>query len=404
MEVEPASERSTQRLGVYIDALYQLKPTPDGERLASDPVDRPFLLFAAEVATRFSRLVLFGRTVPSERPTNFLELPGNPSLAALPLYENLRDFRAVGRAVGRTVSGFWHGVDDVDVVWVFGPHPFAFVLAAVAALRRKRVVLGVRQDSLRYFRRRLHGGRTAPVLGLVWLMDRGFKLLARHFPTTAVGTELASHYGGPSRSVLSMTVSLVRSRDVVSAAHERDWSSSVELLTVGRIEQEKNPLLLVRALAELNRRDTGRFRLLWLGHGGLEQAVQDEAKTLGIEDLIDLRGHIAFGPELLHLYRQAHAFVHVSLTEGVPQVLLEALASGIPVVATDVGGVSAALRGGEAGLLVPPEDLGAVVAAVERLAADARLRERLVAAGLELAREQSLEAEAGRVADFIQRT
>ena len=63
-----------------------------------------------------------------------------------------------------------------------------------------------------------------------------------------------------------------------------------------------------------------------------------------------------FGPKLLDLYRSAHIFVHVSLTEGVPATIIEALGSGTPVVATAVGSVPETLEHGGAGLLVPPSD------------------------------------------------
>ena len=108
-----------------------------------------------------------------------------------------------------------------------------------------------------------------------------------------------------------------------------------------------------------------------------------------------------FGPELLSLYRAAHGFVQVSLTEGVPQVLVEAVASATPVVATDVGGVSDLLEGGAAGLLVPPSDLEALTGAVLRVCDDRNVRESLIARGLELAERLTFEAEAARVAAFV---
>jgi glycosyltransferase involved in cell wall biosynthesis len=110
---------------------------------------------------------------------------------------------------------------------------------------------------------------------------------------------------------------------------------------------------------------------------------------------------VPFGPELLERYRRAHAFVHVSLTEGLPQVLVEAQASGTPIVATDVGSVRAALDDGAAGVLVPPDDLDALVAGVERLLGDPVVRERMVRRGLELAHERTFERETSRVALFI---
>ena len=69
---------------------------------------------------------------------------------------------------------------------------------------------------------------------------------------------------------------------------------------------------------------------------------------------------------LLDLYRNSHAFLHVSLTEGFPQVLVEAFASGLPAVATAVGGVAAAA--GDAALLIEPQDAAAAAEALERIA------------------------------------
>ena len=94
-------------------------------------------------------------------------------------------------------------------------------------------------------------------------------------------------------------------------------------------------------------------------------------------------------------------FLHVSLTEGVPHVLVEALSSGTPIIATDVGGVRAALDDGAAGLLVPPDDGAALTTALFQLVDDDRLRSQLVEHGLGLARERTLESEAARVAAFL---
>ena len=102
---------------------------------------------------------------------------------------------------------------------------------------------------------------------------------------------------------------------------------------------------------------------------------------------------------LLELYRTSHAFLHVSWTEGFPQVLVEAFASGLPVVATAVGGVPAAADG--AALLVEPDDAPAAAEALERIAADGELRRQLIAAGLERARGGTLEAASARLAEFL---
>jgi len=390
------------RLGIYVDGPYRVVETTDGLRVAPDPADFPFLTFACTVGADFDSTVVFGRATGSAEATSTdLLLPAGVTMAALPPYESLhRIGQVVGAATG-TMRGFWRGLSCVDAVWVFGPHPFSFILVAFGLARRKGVVLGVRQDTRAYYRQRMQNARWRPALLAADGLDLGYRFLSRFVQTTAVGDELARHYGGERRKLLPIGVSLVRDADVLEEPVERDWNGTIQLLTVGRIEQEKNPLLFVDVMARLERDRPGRYRLTWAGTGPLADAVLDRARELGVEERIELLGFVAFGSDLLERYRRSHIFVHVSLTEGVPAVLIEALASGTPVVATDVGGVSAMLEDGAAGLLVPPRDVDAFVEAVYRMSDDAALRERLAGRGLSIARTMTADSQARRIASFI---
>jgi glycosyltransferase involved in cell wall biosynthesis len=392
------------RLGIYVDGPYRVVETGEGSRVAPGPADFPFLTFACTVGADFDATMLFGRATDSEDggPADLL-LPAGVTIEMLPQYESLHRLGQVVGATAGTMRGFWRGLDHVDAVWVFGPHPFSFILVAFGLLRRKGVVLGVRQDTRAYYRQRMSSARWRPALVAASGLDLGYRFLSRFVQTTAVGDELARHYGGKRPNLLSIGVSLVRDADVVERPAERDWTGTIELLTIGRIEQEKNPLLLVDVLARLEGDRPGRYRLTWAGSGPLAEAVLERARELGVEDRIELLGFVSFGSDLLARYRSSHIFVHVSLTEGVPAVLIEALASGTPVVATDVGGVSAMLEGGAAGLLVPPEDVDSFVEAVYRMSDDEELCKRLAARGLEIAREMTADSQAKRIASFIKR-
>jgi glycosyltransferase involved in cell wall biosynthesis len=392
-----AARPSAARLGIYVDDVYRV----DGDGRIS--TDRAFLLFACEVGTRFDRLVLFGRTNPGEGESDYV-LPEGVELVRLPHYADLKHVGGVARAAGGTIRGIWRGLDGVDVVWVFGPHPFEFLAVAMAMLRRRAVVLGVRQDTVEYARQRLASQRWARLgLAISKALDALHRVLARRLPATLVGPQIAERYDEGKAAHLTMTVSLVPRSAVAAAPHGLTDPGHVELLTVGRLEPEKNPLLLVEALALLHERAPGRYRLTWIGRGQLEEALRERASQLGVEALIELRGYVPFGEELLALYRRADVFVHVSRTEGLPQVLIEALASGTPVVGTAVGAVPAALDAGRAGLLVPPGDARALADAVTSLVEEPEQGERLARRGLELAAAATLEAESERVADFIAR-
>ena len=258
----------------------------------------------------------------------------------------------------------------------------------------------MRQDYPAYLANRLSG--TTRTLGLptARLLDRSFRRLARTTPTVVVGDALARKYaGGP---VLTTGFSLIRSDEIVDAAeaHGRSWDGDeLRLLTVTRLDPEKNPILLPEILERLRRRDP-RWRLTVAGDGPERTAVEERARDLGVAERFEVLGEVANGPALWALYRDAHAFLHVSLTEGLPQVLFEAQAAGLPIVATDVGGVSAALGGGESGLLVRPRDADAAASAVATLA-DRSLRAQLIDAGLARAATETLDAQLDRIVAFF---
>jgi glycosyltransferase involved in cell wall biosynthesis len=127
--------------------------------------------------------------------------------------------------------------------------------------------------------------------------------------------------------------------------------------------------------------------------------LEERLAELGVADAADLRGYVPVDAGLHDLYRSADFFLHVSWTEGLPQVLFEAFAARLPIVATAVGGVPDAA--GDAALLVPPGEAEAAVEALIRLASEAELRERLVESGVERVRRHTTAAEVGRVAEFF---
>jgi len=136
------------------------------------------------------------------------------------------------------------------------------------------------------------------------------------------------------------------------------------LLFVGRLSPQKNLPLLLHALAGVSE----HFETTLVGDGELEGKLRNVAASLGLQN-IRFHGR-ADGDELRDLYRSADVFVLPSEREGMPLVLLEAMAMGLPVVATDIPGIRDVIAHGTNGILVPPNDVSALRMALKSITAD----------------------------------
>jgi glycosyltransferase involved in cell wall biosynthesis len=377
------------RVAIYADNWY--RPTPDGVY-----ADRSLVVFIAGVAAAAEHTILLGQLDP-QLPRAHYRVPDHVNFVGLPSYPSMLSPRAP-LAMLRSLRRFWALLDEVDVVWLLGPHPLCLAFAALAALRRKRITLGVRQDFPTYVRTRHPGKRLVHLAGD--LLEGSYRLLARRAPTVVVGPDLAANFAR-ARHLLQIAVSLVRDSDIVDPAEAgaRAWDGEHTVLSVGRLETEKNPLLLADVLARLAGSDGTPWRFQICGEGPLEGELRDRLRELGVEDRAELLGYLPIHGGLMERYRDANAFLHISWTEGMPQVLLEAFAAGTPVVATAVGGVPEAA--GDAALLIPPGDAEAAAEALGRIAAEPELRRQLVMRGVERVRGRTLEAESARVARFL---
>jgi glycosyltransferase involved in cell wall biosynthesis len=144
----------------------------------------------------------------------------------------------------------------------------------------------------------------------------------------------------------------------------RPVAGPLRLLSVGRLRAPKDFITLVRAVAALA---PGAARLRVAGDGPDRAALEAEVARLGIGDAVELLGT---RPDVDELLADSDVFVLSSDSEGFPMSVVEAMAAGVAVVASAVGGVPEAVTDGETGLLVPPRDITALARAISGLADD----------------------------------
>jgi glycosyltransferase involved in cell wall biosynthesis len=154
--------------------------------------------------------------------------------------------------------------------------------------------------------------------------------------------------------------------------------------SVGRLVEQKGYRYLLEAIALLRSRHTIDAQLVIAGEGPGLTMLQALARRFDVEDRVSFLGHREDAPRLVGAL---DVYVQASIYEGLPMALLEAMAAGAPIVATDVGGVRDAVVHGETGLLVPPRDAVALANALAALIGDDEARKSMGTAGRQAAHE-----------------
>jgi glycosyltransferase involved in cell wall biosynthesis len=160
------------------------------------------------------------------------------------------------------------------------------------------------------------------------------------------------------------------------------FSGKTILASAGRLSPEKGHEFLVRAVCKVAK-DRPDVVLLIFGDGPLRSELTQLAERLGCGDFVHFTG---FVPDFASLVDGIDVFVLPSLSEGLPNVLLEAMAAARPVVATAVGGVPELVTDGASGLLVSPGSSDEIAGAIKRLLSDTELAGKLASSGQETVR------------------
>lgn len=173
------------------------------------------------------------------------------------------------------------------------------------------------------------------------------------------------------------------------------------LVTVARLHWVKGIDDLLDAVAVLRR--THDTTLDIIGDGPESEALRFRAVALGLRDAVRFTGSV--GPAgVRDALERADAFVLTSLSEGISNAVLEAMALDLPVLSTDVGGMNEVITDGINGLLVPPGDPSALASALRRLIDDEALRQQITVAGAEQVRAHfSLDRQRAEIADLYRR-
>jgi glycosyltransferase involved in cell wall biosynthesis len=204
-----------------------------------------------------------------------------------------------------------------------------------------------------------------------------FGRLSLHTPRT-----IAANSKNAIRNAVAMGISPKRLHFLPNVINSQEFyfsskpePDSIKLITVGRLVKEKRQERFLALLAQLRQQTKLKIKGQIIGDGPLRQQLEQRAADLQLgKEILEFKGNVN---DLYPIYRQADILVLTSDYEGTPNVVLEAMACGLPVVGTRVGGVPDLVQDDETGYLSEPDDDGQLLEALLKLVSCPSLREKL---------------------------
>lgn len=290
---------------------------------------------------------------------------------------------------------------EVDVVFMRLPCQNSFLMTLLARLRKKPLVayfMGDEEEIVRQGHKYRGIGESIAIA-----FSKFHKILYRLITKRTVvsfflSEDLRRKYGHLRKNEFLIFSSLIDEREIIPK-DDTCQNEPIEIMYVGRLAHEKGIRYLVYAIDEL-KKSKWNVCLKICGEGPEKKELVSLCKDLNIEDEVKFMDFLTEN-SLREAYLESDIFVLPSLSEGTPKVLLEAMAKALPVIATDVGGVSSIIKNGENGILINPKSSEEISKAILRIIDDLSLRKNIIKNGLLFAKDHTGKKQASRLADLI---
>lgn len=220
----------------------------------------------------------------------------------------------------------------------------------------------------------------------------------RDIPTFALGDLVEKH--GCSHPYMHSTVSTIMSLGDFKRETKSGLSSPPRLLFVGRLALEKGLSDLLEAL-HLGQQQGLLLDLTIVGDGPERGNLEILANQYDLQGQVRFKGYIPAGEKLWKCYTQADMFILPSLSEAQGKVLIEAMAAGLPIIATRVGGIPSIIEHRRTGLLVPPHSPEKIIEEIRNLMRDPVTWGRMAESALAVARFYTIEGQTKKMMEQL---
>jgi glycosyltransferase involved in cell wall biosynthesis len=362
-----------------------------------------FARYVDSLAPYFDRVILSVPVFDTPPATGSRVVAKNVTLAPLPYFPGPRQFYPMLPRIQPRLRSW---IDQCDVIHLRVPSPAAIFAFRLALARNKPTFLLVVGDYQALLPHLGYSGIKKTLFAIyVAFEEWAVRFMTTRALTFANGRALREKHEAHG-AIVHETRTTTLSLDDLATRSDTCARPRIRILTVSRIDPRKGLRMLPAMIAALSREgvdvtiDIVGAPIGLLGEAERE-AIAADATRLGVADRVTLPGAVALD-RLMPMYRDFDLFVLPTRPgEGIPRVLMEAMAAGLPVVTTDVSGIASLIADGENGLLVPDASNNALVDAVRSLIKTPALRQRLIQGGYATARAHTLERQAASLMQTV---
>lgn len=303
----------------------------------------------------------------------------------------------------KILSAAQTAINTCDVLLVRSPSPLAPFLAKICkSCLPVFLVVGDYAQTAR--EKKIKGLRDQLILQYNLHFDRIFRKSMRSTDIVVNSPALYRTYESFAKSIFQVRTTTLSAKDIFIRP-DVFTGKEIHLLYTGRFDRNKGLFECLEAFRDLFQKHP-QMRLNFVGwDASKDQSVLNQLKAkaveYGVQHQVIFHGKKAVGAELNAVYQQSDIYLLASYHEGFPRTIWEAMANGLPVIATKVGAIPDYLRHEEDAMLIDPRNVSQIVDAVETLLWDELLRKKLIQNGYELAKQNTLEIQSKILLDRL---
>lgn len=215
-----------------------------------------------------------------------------------------------------------------------------------------------------------------------------------------VSNDLKNRYGENINNAVVSNECRVSISDIDELSYVNKRNSYFNILFIGRLSEEKGIFDLLNAINGIQNKKN--IRLTILGDGRLKRQVSEYISINNLEDIVSIDGYISWGNELFKIIRKHHVLVLPSYTEGLPLVLIEAMSNGVPVIASNVGGIPE-IVGKNNGLLFEAGNIKELRRCITYMMENENERVKMAKNSIDVAKNNTIESQLNIIKKFTYR-